>query len=118
VKRVSARAGVRLHGRDARGRPVALDDTGENVSEVMPRTLRRTYGSDLLNRGCRIEVVSKQMGHANTRITDQAYAKLLLSTQRDEVLRLGSGYPFFVKDRLPRASVMGTETTRLGQEDA
>jgi integrase/recombinase XerD len=102
VKRVSARAGVRLHGRDAKGRPVAIDDTGENVSEVMPRTLRRTFGSDLLNRGCRIEVVSKQMGHANTRITEQAYAKLLSTTQREEVLRLGSGYPFFVKDRLPR----------------
>jgi integrase len=102
VKRVAARAGVRLHGRDEKGRPLALDDTGENVSEVMPRTLRRTFGSDLLNRGCRIEVVSKQMGHANTRITEQAYAKLLSTTQREEVLRLGSGYPFFVKDRLPR----------------
>ena len=105
VKRVSARAGVRLHGRDDKGRPIALDDTGENVSQVMPRTLRRTFGSDLLNRGCRIEVVSKQMGHANTRITEQAYAKLLSTTQREEVLRLGSGYPFFVKDRLPRAPI-------------
>ncbi len=47
-------------------------ESGENGSEVMPRTLRRTFGSDLLNRGCRIEVVSKQMGHANTRITEQA----------------------------------------------
>jgi integrase len=102
VKRVAARAGVRLHGRAENGRPLALDDTGENVSQVMPRTLRRTYGSDLLNRGCRIEVVSKQMGHANTRITEQAYAKLLSSTQREEILRLGAGYPFFVKDRLPR----------------
>lgn len=102
VKRVAARAGVRLHGVDENGRPVALDESGENLSEVMPRTLRRTYGSDLLNRGCRIEVVSRQMGHANTRITEQAYAKLLSATQREEVLRLGSGYPFFVKDRLPR----------------
>ena len=102
VKRVAARAGVRLHGVDENRRPVALDESGENVSEVMPRTLRRTYGSDLLNRGCRIEVVSRQMGHANTRITEQAYAKLLSTTQREEVLRLGSGYPFFVKDRLPR----------------
>jgi hypothetical protein len=59
-------------------------------------------GSEILNGGCPIEVVSKQMGRANTRITEQAYAKLLSTTQREEVLKLGTGYPFFVKDRLPR----------------
>jgi hypothetical protein len=31
------------------------------------------------------------MGHVNTRITEQAYAKLLSSTQRDEILRLEAG---------------------------
>jgi integrase len=104
VKRVAARAGVRLHGRDAQGRPVAIDLSGENVSAVTPHTLRRTFGSDLLNRQVRIEVVSAQLGHADTRITEKAYAKLLLSTQRKEVLKIGSGYPFFVRDRLPRPS--------------
>jgi site-specific recombinase XerD len=104
VKRVAARAGVRLHGRDDRGRPVALDDTGENVSEVSPHTLRRTFGSDLLNRGVRIEVVSQQLGHADTRITERAYAKLLPATQRREILRVGSGYPFFTRDQLRRRS--------------
>lgn len=102
VKRVAARADVRLHGRDEHGRPVAIDATGENVSAVSPHTLRRTYGSDLLNRGARIEVVSAQLGHSNVKITQQAYAKLLTTTQRDELLRLGSGYPFFIRDRLPR----------------
>jgi integrase len=102
VKRVAARAGVRLHGRDERGRPRALDASGENVSEVSPHTLRRTFGSDLLNRGARIEVVSRQLGHANTSVTEQAYAKLLTATQRSELLQLGSGYPFFVRDHLPR----------------
>ncbi|MDX6453476.1 MAG: integrase/recombinase XerD [Gaiellaceae bacterium] len=105
VKRVAARAGVRLHGRDERGRPVALDASGENVSEVSPHTLRRTFGSDLLNRGARIEVVSRQLGHANTKVTEQAYAKLLTATQRSELLRLGSGYPFFVRDHLAAAAI-------------
>ena len=103
VKRVAARAGVRLHGRDEQGRPLAIDDSGENVSAVSPHTLRRTYGSDLLNRGARIEVVSAQLGHANVKITQQAYAKLLTATQRDELLRLGSGYPFLIRDGLPGA---------------
>jgi integrase len=90
VKRVAARAGVRLHGQDERGRPLALDEAGENVSAVSPHTLRRTFGSDLLNRGARIEVVSTQLGHSSVKVTEQAYAKLLTATQRDELLRLGT----------------------------
>lgn len=97
VKRVAARAGVRLHGRDERGRPAALDCAGENVSAVSPHTLRRTFGSDLLNRGARIEVVSAQLGHSSVKVTEQAYAKLLTATQRDELLRLGTGYPFLAR---------------------
>ncbi len=108
VKRVAARAEVRLHGRDERGRPLAIDATGENVSAVSPHTLRRTYGPDLLNRGARIEVVSAQLGHSNVKITQKAYAKLLTATQRDELLRLGSGYPFFVRDHLPTTSLVST----------
>lgn len=103
VKRVAARAGVRLHGTDAHGRPLALDAAGENVSAVSPHTLRRTFGSDLLNRGARIEVVSAQLGHSSVKITEKAYAKLLTSTQRDELLRLGTGYPFLARGgRSPR----------------
>lgn len=98
VKRVAARAGVRLHGRDAIGRPLAIDRAGENVSEVSPHTLRRTFGSDLLNRGVRIEVVSAQLGHSSVKITEKAYAKLRTQAQRDELLRLGTGYPFLSRD--------------------
>jgi integrase len=99
VKRVAARAGVRLHGVDTSGRPVAVDAAGENVSEVSPHTLRRTFGSDLLNRGVRIEVVSAQLGHASVKITEKAYAKLRTQTQRDELLRLGTGFPFLRRGR-------------------
>jgi site-specific recombinase XerC len=40
VKRVAARAGVRLHGRNAQGKPVAIDLSGENVSAVTPADIR------------------------------------------------------------------------------
>jgi integrase/recombinase XerD len=72
VKRVAVRA--RVH----------VDSSGS--STVSPHTLRRTFGSDLLNRGVRLEVVSKLLGHASTTITEQAYAELLDSTVAAEVL--------------------------------
>ena len=44
--------------------------------KLKPHTLRRTFGSDLVNRGVRLEVVSKLLGHASTTITEKAYARL------------------------------------------
>jgi integrase len=107
IKRVAARAGVRLHGVDDNDRPIAVDRAGENVSKVSPHTLRRTFGSDLLNRGARIEVVSAQLGHASVKVTEQAYAKLKTETQRAELLRLGTGFPFLRRDRSARRGARG-----------
>lgn len=93
VKRVAARAGVRpIHctclqvqrGYHAKGCPQTR--AGENVSEVSPHTLRRTFASDLLNRGLRLEVVSRLLGHASTTVTERAYAELLGTTARSEFL--------------------------------
>jgi integrase/recombinase XerD len=53
---------------------------------VTPHTLRRTFGSDLLNRGVRLEVVSRLLGHAGTAITEKAYARLADKTIHDEML--------------------------------
>ena len=53
---------------------------------LKPHTLRRTFGSDLLNRGVRLEVVSRLLGHASTAITEKAYARLEDKTIRDEML--------------------------------
>jgi integrase/recombinase XerD len=53
---------------------------------VTPHTLRRTFGSDLVNRGVRLEVVSRLLGHASTAITEKAYARLEDSTIRAEML--------------------------------
>ena len=77
VKRVATRAGVRERE--------APDRSGWNTSEVTPHTFRRTLATDLLNRGARLEIVAKTLGHADTRVT-QLYAELLAETTRDEVL--------------------------------
>lgn len=72
VRRVAQRAGLRI---DAKG-----------VARVSPHTLRRTFGSYLLNRGVRLEVVSKALGHSSTEITERAYAELTDQTVRREIL--------------------------------
>lgn len=61
--------------------------SGENRSSVSPHTLRRTFGSDLINRGLRLEAVSKLLGHSSTTITERAYAQLLAPTIRRELLK-------------------------------
>jgi integrase len=79
LKRIAARGGVRV-------RP-ATDASNENVSTISPHTLRRTFASDLLNRGVRIETVASVLGHSDTRVTSAYYAEMLASTARDEILR-------------------------------
>jgi integrase len=71
VKRVAHRANVRPLPKPA-------------LTSVSCHTLRRTFGSDLLNRGVRIEVVSKLLGHADTRTTESCYAEMLDETVRRE----------------------------------
>jgi site-specific recombinase XerD len=64
VKRVARRSELRVRG------PEQLD------TAVAPHTLRRTYASDLINRGVPLEHLSKTLGHSDIRITQQAYAEL------------------------------------------
>jgi integrase/recombinase XerD len=73
VKRVANRAGIRPR-----------DGTSGNVSEVTPHTLRRTFGSHLLNKGLRLESVSKLLGHSNIRVTQECYAELLDKTVEEQ----------------------------------
>ena len=80
VKIVAHRGGVRPW-------PEGADKGHENLSQVSPHTLRRTFGSHLLNNGVRIEVVSALLGHADVRVTQQAYAELLQATIAREVLQ-------------------------------
>ena len=93
VKRAGARAGIRpvpcdcgsgRNSRHERGCPRTV--SGENLSAITPHTLRRTFGSYLLNRGLRLEVVSRLLGDSSTVVTERAYAELLAPTIRDELL--------------------------------
>ncbi len=60
---------------------------GERVGlDVSPHTLRRTYGSALINNDCRLEVVSKALGHASTAVTEKSYAELTNEKIASEVL--------------------------------
>ena len=46
---------------------------------------RKTYATNLLNAGVRMETVSKCLGHSSTKITASTYAKLKTSTVINEV---------------------------------
>jgi integrase len=69
VRDVAARAGM----------------TTASGRRITPHTLRRTFATDLLNRGVRLETVSRLLGHAATTITEQAYAQLTDRRIRTEV---------------------------------
>ena len=107
VKRASFRAGVRVVPCTCGGPPAThapgcpRSRTGEHLSRVSPHTLRRTFGSHLLNQGVRLEVVSKLLGHASTSVTEKAYAELLYETARREVFAAlrGCDLPITQTDR-------------------
>ena len=50
---------------------------GGTSSRVTPHTFRKTFATDLLNRGDRLETVAAALGHADTRVTQEHYAQLL-----------------------------------------
>jgi integrase/recombinase XerD len=71
VKRVGVRNGIRVT---------------DGKTELSPHAFRRTFGSDFINRGVRLEVISKLLGHSSTTVTEQHYAELLNETIASEVL--------------------------------
>jgi integrase/recombinase XerC len=93
-KRLYARTAPVLSTRN--GRPMVPQHIEKLVARVgrraelhdrlNPHKLRKTFGSDLLNRGLRIEVVSALLGHSHVGITQRYYAQLLDATIRAEVL--------------------------------
>ncbi len=58
------------------------------------RTLRRTYGQLLLDRGASIDAVSKSMGHSSTKTTETYYCRKSDAMVREEIDRAwGSANP-------------------------
>ena len=64
----------------------------EKKSEVKfeIRTLRRTYGQLMLDRGVSIDAVSKSMGHSSTKTTETYYCRKSDAMVRDEIDRAWS----------------------------
>jgi integrase len=56
------------------------------IEGLHPHMLRRTYGSQLINEGLRLEVISKLLGHSTTTITEKSYAALLDETIAREAM--------------------------------
>lgn len=44
--------------------------------KITPHTFRRTCGTDMINRGCAVELVQKKLGHKSVNTTLQCYAAL------------------------------------------
>lgn len=68
------------------------DKTGKQVQdlagvEFQYRTLRRTYGQNLLNRNVSVESVSVMLGHSNTMTTERYYCRKDADLARLEVIR-------------------------------
>jgi integrase len=61
------------------------------LERLTPHKLRRTFGSDLLNRGLRIEAVAALLGHAHVGVTQKSYAQLMDETIRAELLSVVAG---------------------------
>lgn len=59
------------------------------AAKIVPRatfhTLRHTYGSLLVNKGGSLHIISKALGHADTRMTQRVYAHLQESVMRKEL---------------------------------
>jgi site-specific recombinase XerD len=59
-----------------------------NIKNANVHTLRKTFGSILVQKGVDIFTVSKLMGHSSVRVTEKHYAELLDKNLRDGVDKL------------------------------
>lgn len=66
------------------------------------RTLRRTYGQMLLNRGVNLQSVSLMLGHRSTLTTERYYCRQDANSARLEVLRALEGFNSGPKPYSPR----------------
>ena len=58
--------------------------------KISPHTLRRTCGTDMINRGAPVEMVKEKLGHAKVDTTLQCYAQIGTEAVRDADRRYGA----------------------------
>ena len=73
------------HGHQQRLMVQACKDAG--LEYISFHELRHTYASMLVNRGCILPVVAKQLGHSDTRMVEKHYAHLAPNTVKDEIIK-------------------------------
>jgi integrase len=81
---------VEYHGRAITriGRTVSKAAEAAGIEHCSPHDLRRTAGSRMLQRGVKIAVVSRVLGHKSIRTTERVYAFLGVEDLRDAVAML------------------------------
>ena len=84
VKAMGRRAGIRL-AVDESGNPL-LDPNGNQITELTPHSLRRTFGSHLIRNDVPTGVFSPIIGHSSKRVTDESYALLTNAEAARKVL--------------------------------
>lgn len=57
----------------------------EIETKLTTHLARKTFATFLLNKGVRLETVSKALGHSNTKVTQSAYSKILNNTVVNEI---------------------------------
>lgn len=77
------------------------ESLGLSGGEITPHSLRHGFATDLLRNGCTIPLVSRALGHSNTRITYETYAHLdssdvehAIRTHSSVIVRHVSSAPF------------------------
>jgi len=81
---------IEWHGKSIRriGRTVSAAARLAGIEHCSPHDLRRTAGSRMLQRGVKIEVVSRVLGHRSIRTTEKVYAFLGVEDLRAAVAQL------------------------------
>lgn len=85
----SSRAGTALgHRNVCRAFTAVAKKAGlAEVPKVTFHSLRHIFASSLIERGCSATVVAEQMGHSNSRITEERYIHLFNRLRTDEAVR-------------------------------
>lgn len=114
VKALAAQAEVRLLRKAGK---IVLNSDGYAVSEVTPHSLRRTFVTDLANRGVPTVALSAIIGHSSERVTEASYAMASEErAARQLILAAGEG-PFSLADGLSLIAEEINQTVEAAHAD-
>ncbi len=86
VKHARGRDGALFSSLDNLGRDLAEAATDANIEHLSPHSLRKACGQWLIDLSVPLELVSRVMGHADTRITETVYARVKDEDMADRMI--------------------------------